>query len=417
MNSRSRRAIGAWAFGAFVASSVAVTGAMSDWPQWRGPDRTGISSETGLLTEWPDGGPPLVWRTEGLGSGYGSMAVVGDRLYLQVARGRTSSVVALDRSDGREVWSRALGPTALRMQTPQGAGPRGTPTVDGDRLYVLTESGDLAALTTDGDLMWTRNILADFGGRQLPWLVSESPLVDGDHVVVTPGGRGAAMVKLDKTTGELVWASSDLSDLAAYSSIVAADVDGVRTYLTFTNSAAVGVRASDGALMFRYLRAANPIANVATPVYADNRVFFSSGYDTGGGLLHLAAEDGRVVASEAYFTRELRNHWGSMVLVDGYLYGYNDLILTCLDFATGERMWRARSVGKGTLIYADGHLYIQGENNELALAEATPEEYRERGRIRIPDQGWPSYAQPVISDGHLYVRNQGVVLAYDIQGR
>jgi len=397
-----------------VVMWCAAAGAAADWPQWRGPNRTGISDEQGLLAEWPEGGPPLVWTAEGLGSGYGSMAVVGDRIYLQAARGRTSNVVALDRSDGREVWALALGATVSRMRTPQGAGPRGTPTVDGDRLYALTETGDLACLTTDGALVWTRNILEDFGGQQLPWLVSESPLVDGDHVVVSPGGRGAGLVKLDKMTGETVWASEELNDTAAYSSIIAADVEGVRTYLTFTESAGVGVRASDGALMFRYPRAANNVANIATPVYADNQVFFSSGYNTGGGLLDLTVEDGTVVATEVYFTREMRSHWGSLVLVDGYLYGYNDLILTCLDFATGKSMWRARSVGKGTVIYADGHLYIQGENNELALAEATPAGYQEKGRIEIPDQGWPSYAHPVISNGHLYVRNQGVVLVYDI---
>src|SRR5882672_4419664 len=173
--------------------------AASDWPQWQGPDRTRISKETGLLKEWPGSGPPVVWTVSGLGSGYGSMAVAGDRVFLQGARGRTSVVIALNRADGKEVWSKALG---AYETNDRGPGPRGTPTVDGDRLYVLSENGDLACLKTDGTEVWRRNILRDFAGRQLQWLISESPLVDGPHVVVSPGGSGAGMVKLDKMTGK-----------------------------------------------------------------------------------------------------------------------------------------------------------------------------------------------------------------------
>ena len=230
---------------------VAAVHAAADWPQWQGPDRTRISKETGLLKEWPSSGPRLIWTANNLGAGYGSMAVAGDRVFLQGARGDNSFVIALNRADGKEVWSKALGPIETRMRTDRGAGPRGTPTVDGDRLYVLTENGDLACLKTDGSPVWQLNILKEFGGQQLQWLVSESPLVDGPHVVVTPGGPGAGMVKLDKITGKTVWTSTDLSDTAAYSSIVAADVQGVRTYMTFTATAGVGVRASDGKLMFR----------------------------------------------------------------------------------------------------------------------------------------------------------------------
>ena len=193
----------------------------------------------------------------------------------------------------------------------QGPGPRGTPTVDGDRLYVLTENGDLACLKTDGSSVWQLNILKEFRGEQLPWLISESPLVDGPHLVVTPGGRGAGMVKLDKMTGKTVWTSKDLSDAAAYSSVVVAEVQGVRTYMTFTANGGVGIRASDGKLMFRYSKASNYVANVATPVYADNKVFFASAYDTGGGLVDLTVQDGEVKAKEVYFTRNMKNHHGA----------------------------------------------------------------------------------------------------------
>jgi outer membrane protein assembly factor BamB len=168
--------------------------------------------------------------------------------------------------------------------------------------------------------------------------------------------------------------------------------------------------------MFRYPKAANNVANIATPIFFNDKVFFASGYGAGGGLLALTAKDGEIVATELYHTPNMRNHHGGMVLVDGYLYGFNDLILTCLDFATGNVMWRDRSVGKGSVTYADGHLYIQGENNMVGLAEATSSGYRETGRFGIPDKGQMSWAHPVISDGRLYVRNQDTLLVYDVKG-
>lgn len=398
---------------ALLLSVVAIS-ASTDWPQWQGPDRTNISKETGLLKEWPRSGPPLVWTATGLGTGYGSMAVAGDRVFVQGTRNRQSVVIAFNRADGKEAWSKALGPTE---GNDQGPGPRGTPTVDGDRLYILTEAGDLHCLKIDGSAVWHRNILRDFDGQQLRWLISESPLVDGPHVVVAPGGPGAGMVQLDKMTGKTVWTAKDLSDPAGYSSIIAADVQGVRIYLTFTAAAGVGVRASDGKVMFRYPAAANRTANIATPVFSNNQVFFTSAYDTGGGLLNLTVQNGEVKSKEVYFTRNLKNHHGGVVLVDGYLYGFNDSILTCLEFATGKVMWRDRSVGKGSVMFADGNLYIQGENNLIGLAAASPGGYVEKGRFSIPDKGLPSWAHPVISDARLYVRNQDTMLAYDIKAR
>jgi len=397
-----------------VLLGVTAIHAAADWPQWQGPDRTRISKETGLLKDWPAAGPLVVWTAAGLGSGYGSMAVAGDRVFVQGARGRTSVVIALNRADGKEVWSKTLG---AYETNDRGPGPRGTPTVDGDRLYVLSENGDLACLKIDGTEVWRRNILSDFAGRQLQWLISESPLVDGPHVIVSPGGPAAGMVKLDKMTGKTVWTSKDLSDPAGYSSVIAADVQGVRTYMTFTAEAGVGVRASDGKLMFRYPRPANRTANIATPIFSNNKVFFTSAYGTGGGLLDLTAHNGEVTSKEVYFTLNMKNHHGGVVLVDGYLYGFNDSILTCLEFATGNVMWRDRSVGKGSVTFADGSLYIQSETNVFGLAEATPSGYREKGRFNIPDKGLPSWAHPVVSDGRLYVRNQDTLLVYDIKAR
>jgi outer membrane protein assembly factor BamB len=368
-----------------------------------------------LIGQWPAGGPPQTWSAANLGSGFGSVSVAGDRVFVQGMRNRQSIVTALDRADGRPLWSRPLGPGA---DNDRGPGPRGTPTVDGDRLYVLTESGDLASLRAqDGTVIWQRNILRDFGARNISWLVSESPLVDGNRLIVTPGGRNAGMVALDKTSGKTIWTARELSDEAGYASAVVADVQGVRTLMTLTAEAGVGVRASDGKLMWRYPQVANNTANITTPVFADNKVFYTSAYGTGGALLGLRAQGGEVHAQEIYFTRDMQNHHGGVVLVGGYLYGFNNAILTCLEWASGKVMWRNRSVGKGAVTYAEGHLYILSENNVVGLVEATPAGYREKGRFEIGDQGWPSWAHPVVSGGRLYIRNQGTLVSYDVRAR
>jgi outer membrane protein assembly factor BamB len=385
------------------------------WPQWRGADRSGISSETGLLKQWPAAGPPLAWTNSTIGGGYGSVAVSGDRVFVQGVQKSQSGVSSLNRADGKLVWSKPLGPFGTNDR---GSGPRGTPTVDGDRLYVLTEMGDLACLrAADGTSVWQRNILKEFGGNNINWLISESPLVDGSRLIITPGGPGAGMAALDKMTGKTLWTTKDMSEDAGYASPIVTDVQGVRTIMTLTADAGVGVRASDGKLMWRYQPAANSTANITTPVYHDNKVFFSSAYGTGGGLVGLRAAGSENRAQEIYFTRDMQNHHGGIVLVNGHLYGFNNSILTCLEWATGKQMWRDRSVGKGSVVSAEGHLYLLSENNVVGLAEATPTGYKEKGRFTIRDQGWPSWAHPAIAGGRLYIRNQGTLASYDIRVR
>ncbi len=387
----------------------------TDWPQWRGPERNGISRETGLASQWPAAGPPLAWSATNLGAGYGSLAVSGTRVFLQALRNRESVVISLNRADGKVAWTRAIGPGG---DNDRGPGPRGTPTVDGDRLYVLTESGDLASLRAqDGVVVWQRNILREFGARNIPWLISESPLIDGAHVIVTPGGRNAGMVALDKLSGKTVWVAKELSDEAGYASPIVADIAGVRAIMTLTADAGVGVRASDGKLLWRYQPVANGTANITTPVVQDNKVFYTSSYGTGGALLTLGARDGGLTAQEVYFTRDMQNHHGGVIVLNGYLYGFHNSIMACLEFATGKQMWRDRSVGKGAITYADRHFYVLSEDNVVGLVEATPAGYREKGRFSIADQGLPSWAHPVVSGGRLYIRNQGVLAAYDVRAR
>jgi outer membrane protein assembly factor BamB len=406
---------------ACAIASVGVVAVLSgqspatDWPQWRGPDRSGISRDTGLLREWPRSGPPVAWSASQLGAGYGSVAVAGDRVFVQGMKNRQSVVTSLDRASGKPVWSVALGSSG---ENDRGSGPRGTPTVDGDRVYALSENGDLVCLMVgDGKVVWRRNILRDFAGRNISWLISESPLIDGNRVIISPGGRNAGMAALDKMTGATIWVSKELSDEAGYASPVVADVQGVRTIMTLTGNAGVGVRATDGKVMWRYGKVANNTANITTPVYSNGRVFFTSAYGTGGALLGLKSSGEAVSAQEIYFTNNMQNHHGGVVLVDGYLYGFNNSILTCLEFETGKVMWRDRSVGKGSVAYADGRLYVLSEDNVVGLVEASPKGYRETGRFTIADQGWPSWAHPAVSGGRLYLRNQNVLASYDVRAK
>jgi outer membrane protein assembly factor BamB len=399
----------------YFAFNVSASVPDADWPQWHGAERNSISKETGLLKTWAASVPASVWSISGLGEGYGSVAIKGDQIFVQGVKAKNSTVFGLNRANGQTLWATALGQA---LDQDRGGGPRGTPTVDLDRLYALSENGDLACLKIkDGSVVWKKNILRDFGGENPNWHISESPLIDGNNVIVNPGGNQASFVALDKMTGKTVWTSKELSDEAGYASCIAADVQGVRTIIGFTARAGVGLRATDGKLLWRNEHAANRTANCATPVFYNNKVFYSSAYGQGCNLLSLEAAKGEIKATEVYFSKEMQNHHGGMVLVNGYLYGFSNSILMCMEFDTGKVMWRHRSVGKGSLTYADGNLYLLSENNVVGLAEASPTEYVEKGRFPIADQGWPSWAHPVVCGGKLYIRNQGTLACYDVKAK
>ena len=380
----------------------------ANWPQWRGPNRDGISTETGLLKQWPAEGPPLVWKASGAGGGYSSFAVANGKLYTMGLRGDREFVVAFDIATGKETWST---PHGSAFRNDRGDGPRGTPTVDGDRVYALGGSGDLTALDArTGKIIWSKNVLTEFGGSNITWGISESPLVLGDKVLVNAGGPGASIVALNKANGSLIWKSQ--SDKAGYSSAIPVQVNGTTQVVFFTAERAVGLDAKDGRLLWEYGRPANRTANVATPIAHGNRVFISSGYGTGGGVIEIKADN---KAQEIWFTRDMRNHHSSSVLIGDYLYGFSESILTAIRFDTGEIAWRDRSVGKGSLVYADGNLYCFSERGVVGLVEATPTGYKEKGRFRIEPGPLETWAHPVVAGGRLYLRDQDTIYAYDVR--
>ncbi|MGH9385428.1 MAG: PQQ-binding-like beta-propeller repeat protein [Vicinamibacterales bacterium] len=397
-----------------IASASPAMQPSPEWFQWRGPNRDGISSETGLLKTWPQSGPPMVWRAAGAGAGYSSFSASGGRLYTLGARGNTEYVVAFDHATGKKVWEHANG---RRFQNEQGDGPRSTPTVDGDRLYVLGGSGDLTCLeAATGRRIWSLNLVQSFGGVNPYWGYSESPLIVGDRILVNAGGNRASIVAVSKADGQTLWQQH--SDEAGYSSPMLLRTGSLAQVVFFTGSRVLAVDPRDGRLLWSYPKVANNTANIATPIVRGNRVFVSSDYGTGGALLDVKAAGNIASASEVYFTREMRNHHASSLLIGDHIYGFSSSILTSLRFDTGMMAWRDRSVGKGSLIYADERLYLFGLEGVVGLAEASPVGYREHGRFRLPQlSGQPTYSDLVIAHGFLIVRDQDIVYAYDVRGR
>jgi outer membrane protein assembly factor BamB len=389
-----------------------------DWPQWLGPDRTGISKETGLLKDWPKDGPPLVWTAKGLGGNFSTPSVAAGRIFGMSFRDKDEVVWALNEADGKELWVTRV---AASKRYDHGEGPRCTPTVDGELLYALGASGDLACMeAASGKIRWQKNLTdKEYGGSVPHWAYSESPLVDGDKLLVTPGGKKATLLCLDKRTGETIWKGvTPQGEGAHYSSIIAVTMDGKRQYIQFTSQAVVGF-SGDGQFLWRYDHPHNGTANCSSPIFADNCVFAASSYGTGGGLAKLtAAGDGKVKAEEVYFTKKMKNHHGGMVLIDGYLYGSDEGQLTCLEFKTGDVKWQEGKAGKGSITAADGRLYYRNEGGPLILVEVNPDKYVEHGRIKQPERSKsPAWAHPVVANGKLYVIDQDVMLCFDVKAK
>jgi outer membrane protein assembly factor BamB len=402
----------------------------ADWPRFRGPNRDGVCQETGLLKEWPKEGPKLLWDISGLGPGYSSVSVAGGRLYTmgdrEVNGEKSQFVYAYDLATQKELW-------AARVGKPHDDGPRCVPTVDDGCVYAIGTSGDLVCIAADsGKVVWTKNLLSDLGGAANPqWKYSESPLIDGDKVLCTPGGHKAVIAALNKKTGEVLW-QCPMPDIgkngkneAGYASIGISQGAGVKQYVQLTNEGVVSVSA-DGKFLWGYNRIANDVANISSPVLDGDYVFTSTAYQTGSALLKLTPDgNGGVKAEEVYWLdkRQFQSHHGGFVKVGDYIYGghnHNKGEPTCIEMKTGKIMWHADQPGKGSgcVVYADGNLYFRYEDGLVALVEATPEKYNLKGTFmppKRPGATGTAWAYPVIADGRLYLRHADVLFCYDLK--
>jgi outer membrane protein assembly factor BamB len=406
---------------AAILGLSALSADATDWPQWRGPNRDGISQETGLLKDWPKEGPKLLWEMKDIGSGYSTPAVVGDWLYVISNKGNEDEFVeARAVADGKQGWSTHIGKVGKNVG-PQYPGSRSTPTVDGANLYALGSDGDLVCLeTATGKLVWKKSLRADFGGKPGWWAYSESPLIDGDVLVCTPGGNQATILAVNKKTGEVIWKSSvPGGDEASYASAIIIDVGGIKQYVQFLQKGVVGVEAKTGKFLWRYGETAKGSrANIPTPIEHEGYVFSGSGM-AGAGLVKLKTVGSALEADQIYFTKELPTSIGGAVLIGDYLYGTTNKALVCAEFKTGKIRWQDKCVGAGSVCVAEGRLYVHGESGAVALVEATPDGYHEKGRFTPPDQpkrgNTKAWAYPVVANGKLYLRDLDRLWCYDVK--
>ncbi|MBL8828289.1 MAG: PQQ-like beta-propeller repeat protein [Planctomycetaceae bacterium] len=400
-------------------SSTAARGkapAAGEWPQIRGPNRDGISTETGLLKTWPSDGPKLVWEAQGLGEGYSSVSVANGLVLTMGNQGDAEGVIAVDFKTGKQVWGT---PTGRAFRESRGDGPRAVPTIDGNAAYALGGNGDLVCLDlASGKIRWQVNILQSTSGNNIKWGISESVLVDGDRVICTPGAAQATMIALNKQTGKLIWSCGAASVRSpGYASAVVATIGGVRQYVQFTGDGLIGVKADDGTFLWQDNSAGNGTANCSAALVQGNFVFYASGYGTGCALLEIGQAGGRFAARQVYQNKSLINHHGGMVLIDGYVYGCDERSLVCLDAKTGQVAWQDRCVGKGSVIAADGMLYVRSEAGPMALVEVNPKAYVEKGRFDPPKGNRNTWPYPVVAGGRLLLRDQEKLLCYDVKAQ
>lgn len=405
----------------------------ADWPQWRGPNRDGVSTENGLLKQWPKGGPKLAWKADLGGVGYGSPVVVGDKAIVLAAEddteGKEEFAICLNTRTGEKVWRSALPAAEGNYLHGWGSGPRSSPTVDGDAVYVLGARGDLLRLKLDdGKTVWSVNLKKDFGGGIPGWGYSESVLIDGENLICTPGGKNGTILALNKATGAKVWQSEDVTDSAGYASVVAATVGGVRQYVTQTQAAAIGVRANDGKLLWRQDTLKRAIAVIPTPIVHDGMAFFTAGYGAGSELFKLTSKDGVTSAEKVYSgNKVLVNQHGGVVRIGDHVYGHTDNgnKWVCFEYKTdaSDPVWESKELEKGSLTAADGRLYCYGQKGTCVLVEVSPTEWKEKGRFELPERSARPrrsggiWAHPVVANGKLYLRDHELLFCFDVAGK
>ncbi len=400
--------------------SLATTLVAADWPQWRGPSRNDHSPDTGLLKQWPEGGPKQVWLFKDAGLGYSGYSVVGGKLFTMGLRNQKEQIIALDATTGKELWS---APAGDKYPNDWGDGPRATPTVDGDRVYAVGGNGLLiCAQTSDGKVLWQKSLVSDLGGKLQGWGYTESPMVVGDKVICTPGGSKGTLAALNKMTGDVLWRTTDVTDEAQYSSPILIQHDGKPQVVQLVGQKVFGVDPATGALLWKSPFPGR-VAVIPTPIDGgEGRIYVTAAYGVGCQMIQLGANNSVEVVYEN--NKVMKNHHGGVVLVDGYLYGHSDGYgWVCQDLKTGKEVWVHKGFGKGAIHFADGMLYCLNEKSgEVALVEASTKGWSQKGQFtlaplsaqRNPQGGiWP---HPVVINGRLYLRDQEFLYCFDVKG-
>jgi len=393
----------------------------ADFPQWRGPLRDGHSPETGLLQEWTQEGPPLLWQVKEIGAGYSTPSVAGDRIYLLGHEGEHESIMALAVKDGGRAWSVKLGKVGHPEQNPSYPGARSTPTVDGATLFALGSDGDLVCLeTASGREVWRKHLRQDFGGQYGEWAYAESPLVDGDKLICTPGGTNATLIALNKRNGDVIWKCAvPGGSEASYSSVIRAEFSGVKQYVQFLATGLVGVEAQTGKLLWRFEKTAKGSpAVIVTPLISDGFIY-SGAFRAVSSLIKPVQRDGTFTLEEIYTGNKLPIGLGGVVKAGDYFYGSSSQSAMCVEFKTGTVKWEERAIGPCSWLVADKRIYVHAESGAVALLEPTAEAYREKGRFspsNPPPRGQAkAWAYPVVANGRLYIREQNCLWCYDVK--
>ncbi|HUP24456.1 MAG TPA: PQQ-binding-like beta-propeller repeat protein [Thermoanaerobaculia bacterium] len=399
---------------------AAVAGAVDDWTQFRGAARDGISRETGLLERWPDGGPPEVWRRP-IGQGFSAITVSDGMLYTLAADGITTDgiaegetreyAIALRASDGAEVWRTVLD---RAYADDRGSGPRSSPTVWRDRVFVLSGYGKLFALArADGAVLWRRDLVADHGGRLPIWGYSASVLVDGELLFVAGGGDQGSILAFRPESGALAWSAG--SSHPSYASPVAVDLAGLRQIVFLQGDRLVGM-SSEGEELWTYPWPVINNINVATPlVLPADQIFVSTSYDVGAAVVRVSRSGDHFEVAEVWRSRVMKNHFHASVYWRGHIYGFDNAFLSCIDAATGKELWRTRGLGKGSVLVADGKLVVLSERGRLVLAELDHEAFREISAHQVFEaRAWTA---PSLSNGQLYLRSESELVRLDLRAQ
>jgi outer membrane protein assembly factor BamB len=398
---------------AFVGTAFASAAFAADWPHWLGPQSNGSSPETGLLTIWPTEGPKVLWQVAG-GDGYSSVVIADGKAYTLVQRGADELAIALDAGKGTELWKTPIGPA---FKNNYGNGPRSTPWVEGDRVFAQSVTGPLVCLNAKtGDIIWQKNILKEFGAKNITWGLAASPVVAGNLVLAIPGGKDAGVAALAKDTGALVWKTG--SDNAAYASPVVASVGGAKQAIFFNASGLLGVSLDKGAELWRYPWKTEFDCNIMTPLVIDgDKLFVSSGEGNGCALFRLQAAAAPTVIWESKGPKSVMiNYWANPVVHEGFLYGFSGefdkkIHLRCIDLKDGRVRWTKEGFGKGSVTLADGHLFIAAKSGELVLVRATPEAYDEKARVELLGD---NRTAPTLANKRLYLRDLKRIVCLDI---